>query len=223
MYMKNLLLFPIVAGTLFIASCQDAPEADNAEVTEAQEVETTAGNTYAADVSQSKVEWIGTKPVGQHHGTFKLQNGTLIVSENALKGGTFTVDIKSVTPDDQDAEGNAKLQGHLMSADFFDAEKHPTGTFEITNVTEGVQNTDGLVMKDATHTITGNLTLKGVTKSITFPAKVQVAESNITADANFNIDRTQWEIVYGNDKSLGDKFIRPEVNLQVHLVANKQM
>src|SRR5690606_29046191 len=127
MYMKNLLLFPIVAGTLFVASCQDAPEADNAEVTEAQEVEAAAGNTYAADVSQSKVEWIGTKPVGQHHGTFTLQNGTLIVSENALKGGTFTVDIKSVTPDDQDAEGNAKLQGHLMSADFFDAEKHPTG------------------------------------------------------------------------------------------------
>lgn len=223
MYMKNLLLFPIVAGTLFVASCQDAPEADNAEVTEAQEVEAAAGNTYAADVSQSKVEWIGTKPVGQHHGTFTLQNGTLIVSENALKGGTFTVDIKSVTPDDQDAEGNAKLQGHLMSADFFDAEKHPTGTFEITNVAEGVQNTDGLVMKDATHTITGNLTLKGITKSITFPAKVAVAENNITADANFNIDRTQWDIVYGNDKSLGDKFIRPEVNVQVHLVANKQM
>lgn len=222
MYM-NKLFFPVIAGGLFLASCQDAPKADSAEVTDAQQVEQAAGVTYAADVTQSKVEWVGTKPVGQHHGTFTLQNGTLIVSENALKGGTFTIDIKSVTPDDQEAEGNKKLQGHLLSADFFDAEKHPTGTFEITNVTEGVQNAQDLVMKDATHTITGNLTLKGITKSITFPAKVAVTEGNVTAHANFNIDRTQWDIVYGNDKSLGDKFIRPEVNLQVHLVANQQM
>lgn len=217
------LVFPIIAGSLFIASCQNAPEADNAEATDAQEVTAAAGKTYATDVAQSKVEWIGTKPVGQHHGTFNLQNGTLVVSENALTGGSFTVDVKSVAPDDQDAEGNSKLQGHLLSADFFDAEKHPTGTFEITSVTPGVANTETLVMKDATHTITGNLTLKGITKSITFPAKVVVTDNNVTADANFNIDRTQWEIVYGNDQSLGDKFIRPEVNLQVHLVANPQM
>lgn len=222
MYTKK-LLFPIIAGSLFLASCQDAPEADTAEAGEAQEVEQTAGANYTADVSQSKVEWIGTKPVGQHHGTFTLENGTLVVSENALKGGTFTIDIKSLTPDDQEAEGNSKLQGHLLSADFFDAENHPTGTFEITNVTEGVANTEDLVMKDATHTITGNLTLKGVTKSITFPAKVSMDGNSVTADANFNIDRTQWNMVYGNDQSLGDKFIRPEVNLQVHLVASQQM
>lgn len=222
MYMKR-LLFPVLAGSLLMASCQDAPEADTAEATDAQTVEQAAGKNYAADVTQSKVEWIGTKPVGQHHGTFVLQNGTLVVSENALKGGSFTVDITSVQPDDQDAEGNTKLQGHLLSDDFFSAEQYPTGTFEITSVTEGVQNAENLVMKDATHTITGNLTLKGITKSITFPAKVVVTDNNITADANFNIDRTQWNIVYGNDKSLGDKFIRPEVNLQVHLVANQQM
>jgi polyisoprenoid-binding protein YceI len=76
-------------------------------------------------------------------------------------------------------------------------------------------------MKDATHTITGNLTLKGTTKSITFPAKVAVNDNVVTADANFNIDRTQWGLVYGNDQSLGDKFIRPTVNIQLHLVANK--
>lgn len=220
----NKLLFPVVAGALFFASCQDAPKADNAETTEAQEATAPAtGKNYTADVSQSKVEWIGTKPVGRHNGTFNLQDGTLVVSGNALTGGTFTVDVKSVTPVDQDEKGNKKLQGHLLSEDFFDAEKHPTGTFEITSVTEGVADKENLVMKDATHTITGNLTLKGVTKSITFPAKVVVTDNNVTADANFNIDRTQWNIVYGNDQSLGDNFIRPEVNLQVHLVANPQM
>lgn len=222
MYTKN-LLFPIIAGALFLASCQDAPEADNADATDAQDVEQVAGKTYAADVTQSKVEWIGTKPVGQHHGTFTLQDGSLIVADGNLEGGTFIVDVKSITPDDQNDEYNTKLQGHLLSADFFDAENHPTGTFEITNVTEGVANTEDLVMKDATHMITGNLTLKGMTKSITFPAKVTMNEGSVMADANFNIDRTQWEMAYGNDESLGDKFIRPEVNLQVHLVANEQM
>lgn len=222
MYMNKSLL-SILAGSLLLASCQDAPEADSAEASDAQQVEQAAGVSYAADVSQSKVEWIGTKPVGQHHGTFNLENGTLLVSGDALTGGSFTVNIKSLNADDQNDEYNAKLAGHLLSADFFDADNHPTGTFEITGVTEGVENAETLVMKDATHMITGNLTLKGITKSITFPAKVDMSNGTVMADANFNIDRTQWEMVYGNDEGLGDKFIRPEVNLQVHLVANQQM
>ena len=222
MYNKKVFL-PVLAGSLMFMACSDAPKADNAEVADAKEVEQTSGTTYAADLSESKIEWIGTKPVGRHHGTFVLKDGNLVVSGDDVTGGSFVIDINSITPDDQDAEGNAKLQGHLKSEDFFHVEKFPEGTFVITSITEGVQNTGDLVMKDATHTITGNLTLKGITKSITFPAKVNVAENKITADANFNIDRTQWNIVYGNDESLGDKFIRPEVNLQVHLVAGQQM
>lgn len=222
MYKKEILT-TIIAGSMFFVACKQAPEADNAETTEAQDVEQVSGTTYEANVSESKIEWIGTKPVGSHHGTFVLKDGELIVSGEELKGGSFVIDVTSVTPDDQDAEGNAKLQGHLKSEDFFNVEQYPEGTFEITNVTEGVTDKETLVMKDATHTITGNLTLKGVTKSITFPAKVNVQGDKVTADANFNIDRTQWNIVYGNDKSLGDKFIRPEVNLQVHLVAGQNM
>lgn len=222
MYKKEFLL-TVFAGSMMFVSCKEAPEADNAMTTDAQNVEQVSGATYEANLSESKVEWIGTKPVGRHHGTFVLKDGNLVVSGDDLKGGSFVIDIASVTPDDQDAEGNAKLQGHLKSEDFFHVEKYPEGTFEITNVTEGVADKDNLVMKDATHTITGNLTLKGVTKSITFPAKVNMEGDKVTADANFNIDRTQWNIVYGNDESLGDKFIRPEVNLQVHLVTGQNM
>lgn len=222
MYKKEFLL-TVFAGSMMFVSCKEAPEADNAMTTDAQNVEQVSGATYEANLSESKVEWIGTKPIGRHHGTFVLKDGNLVVSGEDLKGGSFVIDIASVTPDDQDAEGNAKLQGHLKSEDFFHVEKYPEGTFEITNVTEGVADKDNLVMKDATHTITGNLTLKGVTKSITFPAKVNMEGDKVTADANFNIDRTQWNIVYGNDESLGDKFIRPEVNLQVHLVAGQNM
>lgn len=220
MYMKKLFI-PFLAGFMTLAACKDAPKADSAEVAEAQEVEQASGVTYNVNLTESTIEWVGTKPVARHHGTLKLKNGSLVANNGQLTGGNFTADINTITPDDQDAEGNTKLQTHLKSEDFFHVEKYPEGTFEITSVTEGVQNTDDLVMKDATHMVTGNLTLKGITKSITFPAKLSVSDNSITADADFNIDRTQWNIVYGNDESLGDKFIRPEVNLKVHLVANK--
>jgi len=219
---RTLLLFAI--GTALFASCQSDPKADNAQTGEAQQVTAPAGGTsYKADLAQSRVEWTGTKPVGQHHGSLTLKDGGLTVDNNTITGGNFTIDMTSLKVLDKDTNGTSKLAGHLSSGDFFDVAKHPTAAFEITSVKAGVDSAAGkeLVMKDATHTVTGNLTLKGVTKSVTFPAKIAVNDAMATADANFNIDRTQWGLVYGNDQSLGDKFIRPTVNIQLHLVANK--
>lgn len=220
--MKRILL-SISAAALLFASCQDAPKADEAQVSDAQQVQTASGAEYKADLAQSKIEWIGTKPVGKHHGTLAVKEGSLTVADNTIKGGKFVIDVKSLRADDQDSTGNAKLTGHLLSPDFFDADKFPNADFEIVSVAAGVDSAAAkdLVMKDATHTITGNLTLKGVTKSVTFPAKVTMSDASVIADANFNIDRTQWNMAYGNDKSLGDKFIDPKVNLALHLVANK--
>lgn len=209
-------------GALLFTSCQSTPKADKAEASEAQQVTATAGTSFKADLAQSHVEFIGSKPVGKHHGSFMLKDGQFTVDNSVINGGKFVIDINTLKADDQDSTGNAKLAGHLLSPDFFDAQKFPEATFEITGVKEGVDATaKDVVMKDATHTITGNLTLKGVTKSISFPAKVTMNDQQAIADASFNIDRTQWNLSYGNDKSLGDKFIYPEVNLQLHLVAGK--
>jgi polyisoprenoid-binding protein YceI len=215
--MKKLMLITGLSVVLF--SCKDAPKADEAEATQAQEVAATTGATYNADLQQSKVEWVGTKPTGRHHGTIGIKEGNLAVENGAITGGKFVMDMTTVQADDQDAEGNTKLTGHLKSDDFFMVDKHPTSTFEITSVTAGAPA--DAVMKDATHTITGNLTMKDITKSITFPAKVAMTDANITADAEFNIDRTQWNIVYQSDKSVQNKFISHEVNIKLHLVANK--
>lgn len=218
--MKNLL--SLLAGSaLLFASCTSAPEAPKAEATDAQAVTApTEGKTYTADLAQSNIGWVGTKPVGKHNGTFMLKDGSVMATTDAITGGQFTIDMASLKALDQDAEGNGKLAGHLSSPDFFDATKFPTATFQITEVkagTAGITDTAGM-MKDATHTITGNLTMKGVSKSISFPAKVSITPAELMADANFNIDRTQWGLVYGNDKSLGDKFINPMVNLTIHFV-----
>jgi len=216
--MKRILL-AAVTGTFLFASCQNAPKADKAEATEAQQVQAATGADYKADLAQSRIEFIGTKPVGKHHGNFMLKNGDLVVDNGNVTGGKFTIDINTLRADDQDSTGNAKLGGHLLSPDFFDVQKFPEANFEITAVKTGVDSAS--LMKDATHTVTGNLTLKGVTKSISFPAKIAVNNNQTTADANFNIDRTQWNLSYGNDKSLGDHFIAPEVNIQFHIVAAK--
>lgn len=220
--MKKLVLSFAIA-TAMLSSCQDAPKADNATTGEAQAVaETNGAATYNADVAQTKVEFVGTKPVGTHHGVIGIKEGSLAVENNTLKGGSVVIDLNTLKTDDMDSTGNAKLTGHLMSPDFFDVAKFPTASFEITNVTPGVDTTvKDVVLKDATHTVTGNLTLKGVTKSVSFPAKISVNETTATADASFNIDRTIWGLSYGNDKSLKDKFISPTVNIALHLVANK--
>ncbi len=216
-------LFLIFSGSaLLFAACQNAPDAHQADATDAQNVTTPAtGKAYAADLSQSQITWIGTKPVGKHNGTFMLKDGSLTATEDNITGGQFTIDMPTIKALDQDEEGNAKLTSHLSSDDFFDVQNHPTAVFQITSVTPGfdfANDPDSAMHKDATHTITGNLTMKGITKSISFPARVSITPAEVTADANFNIDRTQWGLVYGNDKSLGDKMIHPTVNLGIHLV-----
>jgi polyisoprenoid-binding protein YceI len=212
--MKRILL-PIAAA-LFIISCQDAPKADKAETAEKQTAATATGTAFKIDTVSSVVGWLGTKPVGQHNGTLKINNGEFTLANGEIAAGKFIIDINSLTDVDmKSGDGKEKLEGHLKSADFFDVAKYPNATFEITKV-EALQNDS-----TATHRISGNLTLKDSTKNVTFPAKITVAENTINASANFNIDRTQWGMHYGNDKSLGDKFVRPEVNLQLKIVANK--
>ena len=219
--MKKTFLSFSAAALLLMASCTSAPDAAQADATEAQAVTTPAtGVTYNVDLAQSSIGWVGTKPVGKHNGTIMLKDGTLVATESNITGGKFDIDMTSLKAMDQDEEGNTKLGGHLSSPDFFDVAKYPTATFEVTEVKAGTTglNAEPEHLKDATHTITGNLTMKGVTKSISFPARVSM-NNGVTADANFNIDRTQWGLVYGNDKSLGDKFINPIINLNLHLVA----
>jgi polyisoprenoid-binding protein YceI len=116
-----------------------------------------------------------------------------------------------------------KLKPHLLSGDFFDADKFGTAKFEITKVEPYASDgKDTSIVAGANFSISGNLTLKETTKNITFPAKVDLDGSTLKAKGNFNIDRTQWKMNYGNDKTLGDKFISETVNIELDLEARKQ-
>ncbi len=209
--MKKLII-PVVAIAL-LASCNSAPK-ETAETTEAKPAAEVTGVAYNVDTATSLVSFVGTKPVGKHTGDFKLTAGTLSVTEGNVSGGSFTIDVNSVVLTDINPYA-AKLREHLLGADFFDVQKFPTATFEITGSEPLTNDTTG------THKISGNLTLKGVTENISFPAKISLSESEVTANASFGIDRTKWGIVYNNDKSLGDKFIYPVVEIALNIKAKK--
>lgn len=226
----RILQFVVVAIISLTMACSQAPVADQAKTGEAQPTTdantaaTATGDKMAVDIAASTVAWIGTKPVGQHNGTFKLKAGELTLNNGQLAGGKVVIDMNSLQVLDGDATTQGKLGGHLKSGDFFETDKHPESTFEITGVqayTAPADATQKALLEGATHTLTGNLTMKGVTKSVTFPAIVKATPEALLAQANFNINRTDWGLVYGNDKSLGDKFIRPEVNIALNIAAKK--
>ncbi|MDZ7897401.1 MAG: YceI family protein [Arcicella sp.] len=167
--------------------------------------------TLAVDTKASKINWLAKKVTGQHEGTINISSGSLMSDGKKVTGGDFVIDMKSIVCTDiKDAEYNKKFIGHITTGDFFEVEKFPTASFKITKV-EGAN-------------ITGDLTMHGVTKSMTFPAKVSMVGGKATATASIPVDRTDFGVKYGSKKffdSIGDKAIDDVFNLDVTLVAGK--
>ncbi len=159
--------------------------------------------------SASSIAWLAKKVTGEHNGTVGISAGALNVNGNKLIGGNFTIDLKTIKAlDITDPGYNQKFIGHITSGDFFEVEKFPTASFVITKV--------------AGNQVTGNLTVKGITKSITCPAEIAVKGGKVTAKANITIDRTDFNIKYGSKKffdSIGDKAIYDDFALTVSLVS----
>ncbi len=172
-------------------------------------------NSLNVDVSSSTITWKGYKPTGSHNGTIMLQTGTLEMDGENLVGGSFTVEMSSI----KDADGSAKLEGHLKSADFFDVDTFTISTFKITEVAENGEEEEGLVI------VTGEMTIKGITKEISFSAEVSQTEDSVVFESeNFQINRADFNVKYMSKSffdNLKDKFVNDEFDLQVKLVAKK--
>ncbi len=219
--MTNLKNLFIAAVAVSLAACAGAPSADKAATTDKQSEAEASGTTYSIDTTASSITWVGTKPTGQHTGTMAVSGGNLSVADGKLTSGSFTINVNSLSTTDLEGEGKMDLDGHLKSPDFFDAGKYPTATFTVTSVEPFDSTKTKSLLSGATHLISGNLKLKDSTKNVTFPAKVDIQANGVTALANFNIDRRQWGMHYGSDASIQDKFIRPDVNIQFNVKANK--
>jgi polyisoprenoid-binding protein YceI len=178
----------LLAGMIAIGilSCSEAPKGDKATITDQQEVTEQAGRTYTVNTSESNVRFTGHGVGKNHPGNFKLNSGSVSVVNNQITGGRFEIDIKSMDVEQREEMFQTKLRPHLMSGDFFDAEKFDKAVFEITDVKpyDG-QSGDTSIVEGANYLVSGNFTLKDATKNITFPAHIELDEDNLSAKGKF--------------------------------------
>jgi len=176
---------------------------------------TTKATAYKVDAAKSAVKWHAKKVTGEHFGTVVLSNGTLTLDGAKITGGSFEIDMTTIVCTDiTDANFNAKLVNHLKSDDFFSVEKNPKAKFVIKKV-EG---------SGANINITGDMTIKGNTQSLSFPATVKNDGKSVTATTKIVLDRSKWDIRYGSKSfspNVGDKMIYDDFEIDLTLAAAK--
>ncbi|MFT3706497.1 MAG: YceI family protein [Archangium sp.] len=216
--MRNALL---VAASLFVLTACPDPAKDKPKATVTAPVPTPSAPTgdkpatppaplanataYPFTQEGSKVSFVGAKVTGKHDGGFNTFGGIIELVENDPTKGRVraSIDMASAFTDSE------KLTGHLKSPDFFDVEKFKEAIFESTAIAK----------KDDKFEVSGNLTLHGVTKGITFPASITVSADEVTVAAEFAINRKDFSIIYPGKP---DDLIADNVALKLDLHAKKK-
>jgi polyisoprenoid-binding protein YceI len=167
-----------------------------------------SAQTKKIDASKSNITWVGKKITGSHEGNIKFKEGSLAFNGTKLTGGNFIVNMASIDVSDlKSGEGKEKLEGHLKADDFFGTDKFPLGTLVFTKIA---------AKQNGLFAVTGDLTLKGITKVVTFDLIVKGSK----ATAALVVDRTKYDIKYGSGSffdDLGDKAIYDNFDLAVEL------
>ena len=171
---------------------------------------------YKIDVNKSTIVWTGKKVTGEHTGNIKVKSGVLQHDGKVITGGAFDIDMTTITNTDlTDVAYNQKLIGHLKSDDFFGVDKFPVASLKITEIKfKGGDQ----------YEIGGDLTIKGKTNKIKFPATVSADGKVLNAKSKITVDRSKYDVKYGSKsffEGLGDKTIYDDFDLDVNLVAVK--
>jgi polyisoprenoid-binding protein YceI len=198
----------LLLGGMVISSCGDVGDAPKAKTGEAVEVTEAGGGTYLIDTARSDINWKAAKVTKAHDGGFGTFEGTLTVDDSDITGAKIMIESQSIWSDSE------RLTGHLKSNDFFVVDSFPTATFEASSFQPISGDTSG-----ATHSVTGNLAMRGNTKSVTFPAKVEISGNEVKAYADFTINRKDWGIIY---PGAPDDLIEDEVRIIFDITAVKQ-
>lgn len=218
---------PALALLLSLAACGGA-STEQTKTEDKKEAAATTGAAYAIDTVTSAVQWRATHKGGfaPRFGAIKVTNGSLNVDNGAVTGGSFDVNMNSLTTDPASVTEAGKkstdLDGHLKSGDFFDAAKYPTAKFVITAVAPYDSAKQKSLLPGATNLISGNLTLKDSTLNITFPAQIAVNGNDVTANAKFVIDRSAWGISYKTEGSPENWMISKEVEIGFSVKGTKK-
>ena len=207
-------VFIVLISAIIVVSCGK----DKPLTSEVSEVSTTTkGAVYELDTLNSRIEWKGYKVVkseqSSHFGSIKFESGDLTVKDGVLESGKFVADMSSLTSVDlkDQADQLAKFNSHLKSGDFFETDKFPTASYEITKVSPN-ENGDYNTLLD------GNLTIKGITKPVQFNANVSVKDGEVSiASEPKDIMREDFGVKF--QMPLANGVIKDEVNLQILIKA----
>ncbi|KAB1068689.1 YceI family protein [Tamlana haliotis] len=167
-----------------------------------------AGEKKEVNVEASKVTWKAYKVLGSHEGTIAIQSGMLEFDNDQLTGGKFVMDMPTLVSTDMKGDSKVKLENHLKSEDFFEVEKHPTSTLVFTDVKP---------LEDHNYQVTGDLTIKNKTNSVSFN---MIVKDN-KASATLNLDRTHYGVEYkasGFFNSIKESAIRDEFEIVASIV-----
>lgn len=163
--------------------------------------------TAVTKAGQSSIVAVGSKVTGDHTLTFNNFEGTATFSGNTVTGLEFTIDMGDFQSEIENKTFNDKLVSHLKSADFFDVANHPKGTFKSTSI-------EAKKSKFGTHMVQGDMTLRGKTVTIRFPATIAIDKDKASGQAEFTINRQNFGMAYPGRK---DDLIRDEVLLKLNL------
>lgn len=166
-------------------------------------------------VFSSDVHWWGYKVVksqaSSHDGTVDVKAGSIVMKGDKIAAGTFVLDMNSINATDLSGEGQQKLNGHLKNGDFFETDKYPTATFKITSVKKAKD-------KNYSSVVTGNLTVKGKTNAISFPANVSNKDGVVSIVSDkFSFDRQKFDISYKSGAK--DSVINDDIDMQIKVSA----
>jgi len=232
-----------LAIILFFAGCMQEPKSDNAIISEALPIEEKdPGIVYAIDTSYSLITWVGTKPTGRHNGLIKIKSGSITVIEEDTKrliktfnisNARILIDMESVKVLDlmDNPLQLEKLENHLRSEDFFDTKTFAEAEFELISFEPiekdtVVRENNKYTIIDPTHTMSGNLTIKGKTLNVRFPVKADYRNLKLEVSAKFNLDRTEWDITYKDENDpvarATDGFIHNIVNIGFDIIARPE-
>jgi polyisoprenoid-binding protein YceI len=211
--MKTLYLALLSIAT-FAAACADptanTPKARTSEpaanAAAKPQAEKTAGTELAITPQNSKIEFTGSKVTGKHDGGFKSFKGTIDLVDDKAEASRVSVDIDMASVF-SDADGLTK---HLQTGDFFDVQKYPRSTFVSTKIEPDAAKGTG------SYDITGDLEMRGIKRSVTFPATITITPTEVAVKAEFSINRKDFGIVYAGQ---ADNLIRDDVGLRLDLKA----
>ncbi|GAB3193712.1 polyisoprenoid-binding protein YceI [Pontibacter aydingkolensis] len=214
---KLVILASLASAVMFTATAGNTPN-----TTTATEVAAPAkARAFKVDVAKSDLKWHAKKVTGEHMGNISLKSGQMLIEGSKVTGGTFVIDMNTITCSDiKDAEYNQKLVGHLKNDDFFGVDKHPTATFKITGVKPIAKAAAG----QPNHTVTGDLTIKGITNQVSFPATISVKNGVASAKGDVTINRAKYDVRYASTSffdSLGDKAIYDDFVVTLDVTAKQ--